>query len=66
LFRVDDVGAIDALLGPYRSAITCFGVTEQSPHARSLSALAPGARILPLGNMHCPPLDGPVDLREML
>jgi hypothetical protein len=66
VLRVDDADAIERLVGPYRDAITCFGVTEKSPHVDRLAALAPGARILPIGNMQCPPLDGPVDLREML
>ena len=66
VLRMADGGALARLLGPYRDAITCFGVTENSPHTDSLVALARGARILLLGNMQCPPLDGPVDLREML
>jgi hypothetical protein len=66
LLRTGDVGLLERLLGPCRNAITCFGVSETSPFAERLAELAPGARILPLGNMQSPPLDGPVDLREML
>jgi hypothetical protein len=64
--RVRGNAAIAALLAPYRGAITCLGVSDERPRAVELSTLAPGARILPLGGMQAPPLDGPVDLREML
>ena len=64
--RVANVGEMVRLLGSHRDAITCIGVAVESSHAARLAALLPGARILPLGNMQCPPLDGPVDLRKML
>jgi pimeloyl-ACP methyl ester carboxylesterase len=66
VLRFDDADALERLLGPHRDMVTCIGVTERSAYAESAARLAPGARILPLGNMQCPPLDGPVDLREML
>jgi hypothetical protein len=64
--RLQSPADIDRLLGPYRDAITCIGVANQGLDASRLAAFAPGARILLLGNMQRPPLDGPVDLREML
>ena len=64
--RIGAEGELGRLIDPYRGAITCIGRAEASTPAESLAALVPGARILPLGNMQCPPLDGPVDLREML
>jgi hypothetical protein len=53
---------VDALAG----AITCVGHAPSSPLAHALLACARGARSLPLGSMQDPPLDGPVDLREMV
>jgi hypothetical protein len=64
--RVSDIEALGRLVAPFRGAITCFGVPEKTVHAAFLMGRAPGARTLPLGNMQRPPLDGPVDLREML
>jgi hypothetical protein len=66
VMRVRDAAELDGLLAPHVDAITCFGVTETSAHAQRLAVLAPGARSLPIGNMQRPPLDGPVDQREML
>jgi hypothetical protein len=66
VMRTRDAEDLERLVAPHAGAITCFGVTEGSRHAAALFALAPGARSLPLGNMQRPPLDGPVDLREML
>jgi hypothetical protein len=66
IVRVSDAGELEQLLRPYRGAITCVGVSDPSTHGVHLAALAPGARILLLGEMQRPPLDGPVDLREML
>jgi hypothetical protein len=64
--RVVHAEDVARLLAPHRGSITCIGVSEKSSDAARLAPLAPGARILQLGNMQCPPLDGPVDLREML
>jgi acyl-CoA reductase-like NAD-dependent aldehyde dehydrogenase len=64
--RIADPGDMTRLLAPHRTAITCIGVSEPSSCVRSIAALAPGARILPLGDMQRPPLDGPVDQRGML
>lgn len=64
--RVDGPSDVESLLAPYRGAITCVGVAEKERHASFLAAIAKGARTLPLGNMQRPPLDGPVDLREMV
>jgi hypothetical protein len=66
VMRVRDAGGLEGLLAPHVGAITCFGVAERSSHAKALAVLAPGARSLPIGNMQRPPLDGPVDQREML
>jgi hypothetical protein len=64
--RVADRDELERLLVPCRSAITCIGLPENSRHTLLLRAFAPGARCLPLGGMQAPPLDGPVDLREMV
>ena len=64
--RVASADEMERLLVPYRGAITCIGVTEKSSLAARFATLLPGARILPIGNMQRPPLDGPVDLREMV
>jgi acyl-CoA reductase-like NAD-dependent aldehyde dehydrogenase len=61
-----DIAAIERFLAPMGGAITSIGVAEKSAHARLLGAIAPAARTLPLGNMQRPPLDGPVDLRDMV
>jgi hypothetical protein len=66
IMRTCDVGDIERLVAPHAGAITCFGVTAKNRRAAQLVALAPGARSLPIGNMQRPPLDGPVDQREML
>jgi hypothetical protein len=64
--RVDDARGLERLLGPYRGAITCIGVAEKEHPVSFLDAIAKGARTLLLGNMQRPPLDGPVDLRDMI
>lgn len=64
--RVTGEEQIAQLLGPYHGAITCIGTSDETLLTPRLARLAPGARILPLGEMQHPPLDGPVDLREML
>jgi hypothetical protein len=66
IMRTCDVGDLERLVAPHAGAITCFGVIEKNSRAAHLVALAPGARSLPIGNMQRPPLDGPVDQREML
>lgn len=71
--RAADAGALERLLAPESRFITTIGVTgsatsitEKPAHARIFAALAPGARTSSLGNMQRPPLDGPVDLRDMV
>jgi len=64
--RVTGADEMAHLLAPCRGAITCIGADDAGVRAARFAALAPGARILPLGDMQRPPLDGPVDLREML
>jgi hypothetical protein len=64
--RVTSTDEMMRLLAFYGGAITCVGIGEKSAHTADFTALARGARILLIGNMQCPPLDGPVDLREML
>ena len=64
--RIAGAGQLSQLLSPYRGAITCVGVGDPARHTVDLAVLAPGARILPFGDMQRPPLDGPVDLREMV
>lgn len=49
-------------LAPFVAALGRDG--PRSPLARSLAALAPGARLAALGQMQHPPLDGPVDRRS--
>jgi len=64
--RLEFQGDLTRLLGPLRAAITCVGHMSASPLAALAMTLARGARGLPLGLMQRPPLDGPVDLREMV
>jgi hypothetical protein len=64
--RVASADSLAQLLSPYRGAVTCVGVPAPGQHTLDLAAVVPGARILPLGEMQRPPLDGPVDLREMV
>jgi hypothetical protein len=49
-------------VAPIRDAITAIGVQGHVDRAL-LAALAPGARVGPVGRMQCPPFDGPVDRR---
>ncbi len=64
--RVASAESLAQLLSPYRGAVTCVGAPAPGQHRVDLAVLVPGARILPLGEMQRPPLDGPVDLREMV
>ena len=64
--RVAGTDQLAQLLSPYRGAITCIGVASLAEHPVHLAVPAQGARILLLGDMQRPPLDGPVDLREMV
>ncbi|HEX9298439.1 MAG TPA: acyl-CoA reductase [Polyangiaceae bacterium] len=64
--RVVDSDDLIRLLAPLRASITCVGHVAPGALAVHAIALACGARSLPLGSMQTPPLDGPVDLREMV
>ena len=64
--RIADAADLGGLLSSYRRAVTCVGTDETSGFSSVIAALAPGARVVSLGAMQRPPLDGPVDLREML
>lgn len=52
-----------AALAGCSEALTCIGCNDAELGAE-LSAAFPGARIVPLGAMQRPPLDGPVDRRK--
>jgi hypothetical protein len=55
------------LVAPFVPALTCVGlVSLTSPLGAKVTSLAPRARLLELGKMQSPPLDGPVDLRDMV
>jgi hypothetical protein len=61
---VRDPGDVTTLLEPLRQAITTVGALGRGPAVRAATDLAARARTPMLGSMQCPPLDGPVDLRE--
>jgi hypothetical protein len=55
------------LVAPFAPALTCVGlVSLTSPLGAKMSSLAPRVRLLEIGKMQNPPLDGPVDLRDMV
>jgi hypothetical protein len=55
------------LVAPFVPALTCVGlVSLASPLGATVTPLAPRVRLLELGKMQSPPLDGPVDLRDMV
>lgn len=53
-----------AALRPFTPHLTCIGARVSRPLRNELSAHFPGARLVELGRMQRPPLDGPVDLRR--
>jgi Acyl-CoA reductase (LuxC) len=55
-------GDAAALLQPYAAHLTCVA-TSNSLLSRELTSALPGARIVAVGHMQRPPLDGPVDQR---
>jgi hypothetical protein len=57
---------LEELLAPLRRSITCVGHDSLASLTSALAAISPGARLAPLGRMQRPPLDGPVDRREVL
>jgi Acyl-CoA reductase (LuxC) len=57
---------VGRLLAPLFPAVTTVGIAGDGPVARAASALATLARRAPLGRMQMPPLDGPVDLRDLV
>jgi hypothetical protein len=58
---------VPRLVAPFVPALTCVGlVSHTSPLCAPMLSLAPRVRILTLGKMQSPPLDGPVDLRNMV
>jgi hypothetical protein len=61
--RADDV---QRLLAPFVGGMTCVGLAPGGDFGRVLLSLAPRVRLLELGRMQSPPLDGPVDLRDMV
>jgi hypothetical protein len=62
---VNDPGDVAVLLDPLRTAVTTIGALGRGPAVRAAAALAPRARMPRLGEMQRPPLDGPVDLRDV-
>jgi hypothetical protein len=59
---VADAGEAACRIDPLRSHVTAVGVPT-SRQVASVPWAPPHARILGLGRMQCPPLDGPVDRR---
>jgi hypothetical protein len=51
-----------SLLGDLVRHVTCIGHGHEPP-PRALLERCPNARVVPLGRMQKPPLDGPVDRR---
>lgn len=64
--RVESADDVLRLLAPFAAAVTCVGLSRESQHRGVVLSLAPRVRLLELGKMQSPPLDGPVDLREMV
>jgi hypothetical protein len=64
--RVEGADDVLRLLAPFAGAVTCVGLARESPYVAALLTLVPRVRLLELGKMQSPPLDGPVDLREMV
>jgi hypothetical protein len=62
------LGADDVLrlLEPLAGAMTCVGLARDGKLGSAVLSLAPRVRLLELGKMQSPPLDGPVDLRDMV
>jgi hypothetical protein len=54
------------LLAPFAGAITGVGLAPESSLREQVLSIAPRARLLEIGKMQSPPLDGPVDLRDMV
>src|SRR6185369_3056545 len=54
------------LLVPIAAALTCVGLAGERSLGDGVLSVAPRARVLELGKMQSPPLDGPVDLRDMV
>jgi hypothetical protein len=52
-----------ATLAPFTAQLTCVA-TNGARFGEELRRSFPGARVVPLGQMQCPPLDGPVDRRH--
>jgi hypothetical protein len=65
--HVVPAGASDAtrLLGPWARLITTIGEAGPGALLDAARALAPGARSAQLGRLQRPPLDGPVDRRNL-
>jgi hypothetical protein len=63
--RVGDPRDVDFLVRPLGTAITAIGATGRGPAVLAAVACAPRARTPMLGAMQRPPLDGPVDLRDL-
>jgi hypothetical protein len=64
--RAKEADDLLRLLAPFAGTMTCVGLASESPLRAVALSLAPRLRLLELGKMQSPPLDGPVDLREMV
>jgi hypothetical protein len=61
VIHVQATGTLEGALGAHAATITNVGVSPSTP--RPWENLVPRARIVPWGQMQCPPLDGPADRR---
>ena len=61
-----EAASAPALLAVWAEHLTCVGSDDDGALVRAVHALAPRGRRARLGAMQRPPLDGPVDLREVI
>jgi len=64
--RLGDVDDALRLVAPFGDAVISIGHLAETSLLAPLVGFLPRARLLPLGRMQSPPLDGPVDLRGMV
>jgi len=60
-----DEAQLQALIQPWLRYLTAIGQSGAGPLGAALRELAPNARVSALGQMQNPPLDGPVDRRQL-
>ncbi len=64
VLHVIPVADLASALSEIRPFVTTVALAGDPRVADELAVLCPGARLVPLGRMQSPPLDGPVDRRE--